>query len=386
MLEISKQEVLKKWGAMPINLREALCSEYSAETVKQICKLQHIPEEKMKMVFTNAGDVIFGFLHIEELAKEIQKDLGVNSEIANTIVAEIDRKIFRPIKADIEKNYYSPVPETEEEPTETAEPEMETKSPFVVEAPSVISQEKRPETQDRVVEIRRAEIPTAPVSPSPVPEPFSPVPAAPQEAAPEVVEEGPAIIHEETEFKPIAGIKKSLGGLFGMLNKKEKAEEASPVKAEIETGAPLETTSPIELPTPPLPPIDVKPEIESTEVPQTESTDIKEEMSKILSKTEMEMPKVKMEEIRTGIMNNELGIKDKEKDKKLEIKINGGQEKPKNGFFKKTFGGLTGLFGKKKEVQPTPEMPMEPVKRVDYSESKPTETVPPKPPTEEIKQ
>ena len=46
-----------------------------------------------------------GFIHPEDLAKEIKDALNLNPEIANSIADEIDRKIFNPIRTDLEKIY-----------------------------------------------------------------------------------------------------------------------------------------------------------------------------------------------------------------------------------------------------------------------------------------
>ena len=99
MLKISKQQALNRWDILPDNLKEALFSESNADILWLICEAQHIPEQKIYTIATIAGDVILGFLHSEDLAKEIRTTLNLNPEIANSIANEIDRKIFVPIRS-----------------------------------------------------------------------------------------------------------------------------------------------------------------------------------------------------------------------------------------------------------------------------------------------
>ena len=363
-------------------------------------------------------------LNPQYFTSELSSQLKITHESAKFLAKDIEEKILEPIRQPllewgvdagliefshlIEKE----LTKYEDAPIETEKPEMgslESGSPFAVEAPSFIKQPAGQEIKKREAGIMNNELgimggkETAPIVP-PTPIIQTPPPSAPVNN--EQSTEGPMIIHEETQFKPIAGIKKSLGGLFGALNGKEKMEE-KPVRAEIGLGNRELVTGnqekEIELPTPPLPPQqEIRDEgIENRETkpiyetPQTESTNIKEELSRILSaqsstpptspftapispiqekrdkeienretKPIMETPKVKIEEIKTGIMNNEQGITDKKEDEKINIK----QEEPKTGFLEKTLGGLTSLFGKKKESESAPKIITEPAKRIDYSE------------------
>ncbi len=249
MLKISKQQALKRWDTLPDNLKEALFSEYNAETLWRICESQHLSDDKIEKVATLTGDVILGFLHPEDLGQEIRKDINVAVEVANTIASEIDRKIFAPIKSDLEK-VYSPVTtqigtaEIEEVEIKEREQEaIESEKPTVTEirkpeapikiveekeikpAASKIEQPKIITIEEKIEENKKEELPTvSAVEPSAV-------------ESPAASGAEPLILHKETEFKPLSETKKSLkslGGLFGFLKKKEKTEETKPVKAEVE--------------------------------------------------------------------------------------------------------------------------------------------------------
>ena len=106
MLTITKQQALERWGILPDVLREALFSEENFNFTEKVCQDNHLTEDKIKAVATSVGDVIFGFIHPEELAKEIKESTGINILIAEAISKEADRKIFLPIKGEIDKVYF----------------------------------------------------------------------------------------------------------------------------------------------------------------------------------------------------------------------------------------------------------------------------------------
>jgi len=224
MLKVSQQQVINRWDSLPDNIREALSSEQNANILWRICEIQHIPKEKIYTIATLVGDIILGFIHSEDLAQEIQKDLNLNSEIANSIAAEIDRKIFALIRADLEKVYQPPTEEILDLRAKV-EPPTEVEMPKA-EEPKVVPVEEK--IQSKPEEIQSKEVQPPEVKPQ-----FGEV--EPPKIG--VGEAEPLIIHKEAEFKPLAETKKSLGGLFGFLRKGKKEEEKiSPVKAQVEIG------------------------------------------------------------------------------------------------------------------------------------------------------
>jgi len=216
MLNISKQQALQRWEVLPDSLREALFSDYNADTLWRICGEQHLPEERISKVAALLGDVILGFAHFDDLAKDISLEINISQELANSIVKEIDRKILLPIKADIERNYKPLAPEPLM-PQRRPEAISEIKKP-VPSAPQPASTPSKP--------------PVPPIRPSVSPQP----PVPPKPPMPPLGGEGPLVIHKETEFKPLSDNKKSLGGLFNFLNKGSKKETISPIKTKIEIG------------------------------------------------------------------------------------------------------------------------------------------------------
>jgi len=232
MLKISKKQLINRYDILPDNLKEALFSDLNADLVWQICENQHLPKDKIITIATLVGDVILGFIAADDLGVEIRKELGLIPELANAIAAEIDRKIFAPIRSDLEK-VYKPLSsgtlseekevldlrKTETEKEISEEPKKET----VFEEPKVISLEEKKE-KIKTEEVKPIEVAEEKIQPQITQSPITELP-----------HEGPVIIHKEDEIKPIAETKKSLGGLFGFL-RKSKEERINPVKAQVEIG------------------------------------------------------------------------------------------------------------------------------------------------------
>ncbi len=242
MIKITHQQALTRYDTLSDVLKDAGFSIQNVQIIRRIGEENHLSYDKVLVISELVGYILFGFIHPEDLAKEIRESLNLNPEIANSVAEEIDRKIFSPIRTDLEKVYAPPSEEEvldlravarEAKPVEEvafsrveapiAEAGAAATSP--VETPKIIPQEEKPETV-KPPEISPIAAPSAPVLPA-----AEPGPVATSEAE-------PFIIHKEAEFKPLSETKKSLGGLFGFLRKggEEKLEKAEPVRAQVEIG------------------------------------------------------------------------------------------------------------------------------------------------------
>ncbi|MDI6717717.1 MAG: hypothetical protein QMD86_01560 [Patescibacteria group bacterium] len=227
MKQISEQQIQKRWDVLPENLKEALFFEQNADIVWTACEAQHIPDYKIETIAIIVGDVILGFIHPEELAKEIQNSLNLNINIANEIAKEVDRKIFSLIKGDLEQIYAPPALEVEKESTidlrykqfdilgKTDEPKLIN----ITEEAGYIAPNVKIEKQKMDFNISRNESLEAPAEIS--------------EAVKQEGEVAPMIIHQQSEFKPTIALKSSLGGLFGLRRKGAEPAAPQPIVAQV---------------------------------------------------------------------------------------------------------------------------------------------------------
>src|SRR4030043_2019917 len=100
MIQINRKQALQRLELLPENLKDALFSETNAEIIWKAGSSEHLSEDKVAIFGKLVGYVILGFIHIGDLAEEIRVALNLNPEIVNTIVSEVNRKIFAPFKEE----------------------------------------------------------------------------------------------------------------------------------------------------------------------------------------------------------------------------------------------------------------------------------------------
>ncbi len=232
MIQITKQQIDARWDILPVNLREILYSPDYGKIIWDVCEANHLTNEKIGKIAGLCGYVIMGFIHPEDLAKEIKNATGIHSEIAETIAKEIDRKIFTPIGNEIDKIYA---------PAETlAEKKItEENAPAEISVNHVIDLRAKPEEAE----------PIGPLPAMPRPENFTDEELVDlrtfeksggakeeKESKPAGGSDAPVIIHKEAQFKPVPTLKRSLGGMFNFLKKEEipPPPASLPVAARIE--------------------------------------------------------------------------------------------------------------------------------------------------------
>jgi hypothetical protein len=108
MLTITQQQSLERWDVITPDLREALFSDINADFVSKTCNNEHLPEEKSNQVAGVAGYVLLGFMHPDDLAEELKKEIGIDPKTAASIAAAINQRIFSPLRQQIDQ-VYSPI-------------------------------------------------------------------------------------------------------------------------------------------------------------------------------------------------------------------------------------------------------------------------------------
>lgn len=250
MPKITKQQAINRWDKLPMVLREAVFSERNADILWSVCEGQHLPENKIFRVASLVGDVLMGFIHPDDLAKEIKETLALNPIIIDSIVKEVNNKIFSPIRSEINKALALPILTEEEIEAEEAagkakEAEEPTISDIIKEGVKYTKPEGGEAEPMKIIPTNAGEKIVIPQS-------------LEGSAVAEAMADKPVILQREEEFKPVSGAKKSLGELFGFLSGKEIKKEA-PVAAKIEIGGNM--VSPVGMKAPEAPQIVILKEI-----------------------------------------------------------------------------------------------------------------------------
>jgi len=113
MIQITKQQFLERLDNLPTPLQEALFNTTAGDIVWDIGGKHHLTEDKISALADIVTDVLSGFLHSSDLAKEIRSSLDIGSQTADSVAEEIDQKIFVRYRDEISKAY-DPITKTSE--------------------------------------------------------------------------------------------------------------------------------------------------------------------------------------------------------------------------------------------------------------------------------
>jgi hypothetical protein len=229
MQTVTKEQIYGRWEQIPATLKEAFFSLENADLIWKACEEAGLSEDVTNDVLTVVGNILFGFTHINDLAKELQSIPGIDTKAIDPIIFQIDKRVFEPVKVEILK-LYGTVSGTE--PKMVAE-EMERKVIEITEQPKMVAEEKPREgieiteqpavlSETTQIGIRKIKIEEQPT------EKLIKKEEQPMEA--------PSIIHSEVELKPVAQKRRGLssfGGLFGFRQASGEKKEGPAVAAQV---------------------------------------------------------------------------------------------------------------------------------------------------------
>jgi len=125
MLNITQDQALRRYESLPESLKSALISDYYNDIIDSIAKTNNLNEDQTEKLFLIYGDVILGFIHPDDLSKNLVDDLKIKEDVVKDIVKEIEERIFKYIRKDLVKNYNPEIKEVE--PVLTEELSLEVK-------------------------------------------------------------------------------------------------------------------------------------------------------------------------------------------------------------------------------------------------------------------
>lgn len=190
------QQARNRIKTLPSVLRDALFSIQTAEIIRAVTEKNHIPPEKNSLVAQAIGLVLLGFVHLEDLAKEIETAAGLSSQTASSISNDVAARLLNALKNELDKAY-APLPHLHEEismapkilqeinpaaPAPRIISPAATGGPVVSATPLATNQEKAapPPVPPAPISLGQPK-PAAPPSP-----PSPPLSQAPKPGAPEV--------------------------------------------------------------------------------------------------------------------------------------------------------------------------------------------------------
>ncbi|PIR69583.1 MAG: hypothetical protein COU47_02400 [Candidatus Niyogibacteria bacterium CG10_big_fil_rev_8_21_14_0_10_46_36] len=100
-MNITPEEIQKRFKALPEALREAIFSAEISETLLAIGKKYNLPLDKVGELSTETSLVMLGVTHPNQYISNLQKVLGVERDIARNIAQEVNAQIFAKIRSEL---------------------------------------------------------------------------------------------------------------------------------------------------------------------------------------------------------------------------------------------------------------------------------------------
>ncbi len=98
MSQYTKDELWKIFETLAPELKQAVFSEETANTIQETCQRNNISEEQMGKIAGIVGDSLMGLLHPEDLAQTIMNETRLPPEQASNVARDINRLIMFPVK------------------------------------------------------------------------------------------------------------------------------------------------------------------------------------------------------------------------------------------------------------------------------------------------
>lgn len=117
LIQIPKEEFWKLFKTLPEEIKEAIFSPETHETLSRIEEKYQLDEKSGIFLGRATINVLLGLLSPDEFKETLIEEGGFPKEIANSINHEVWRYIFFPIKSQLE-TFYTKAKESEKKPFE----------------------------------------------------------------------------------------------------------------------------------------------------------------------------------------------------------------------------------------------------------------------------
>jgi hypothetical protein len=103
--EYSKEELWKLYETLPKELKDAIFSEETANSIYEACTRNNLEEEKTPEIAKYTGYVLMGLLLPSEFEKTLKEKVGLRNDLAKKVNQEIGRFVFFPLRSALEMIY-----------------------------------------------------------------------------------------------------------------------------------------------------------------------------------------------------------------------------------------------------------------------------------------
>ena len=96
--QYSKEDLWKIFEKLPKELKDAVFSQETADTIWDTSERNGLGGEQMHQVGALVGDSLMGLLHPEDLAQTFIEEAGLTPEQATSVARDVNRLIMFPVK------------------------------------------------------------------------------------------------------------------------------------------------------------------------------------------------------------------------------------------------------------------------------------------------
>lgn len=93
---ISEDRIFQRWDTLPQEVRDAMGSDKTAETLERVYTNLQVPDDKRKFVSLVISYVFMGFVRQEDMPKEIEDATGLDSIHASALTDSIAKNVLNP--------------------------------------------------------------------------------------------------------------------------------------------------------------------------------------------------------------------------------------------------------------------------------------------------
>ncbi len=103
-------DLQRKFETLPEELKEAITSVDFAKSLQEIGKTSGLHLDQLDQLFEEVGFVLLGMTHPNEFGKKISSLFNLPEVARNSLVKEVDEKIFKPIRVSLMSIHNKPAP------------------------------------------------------------------------------------------------------------------------------------------------------------------------------------------------------------------------------------------------------------------------------------
>jgi len=105
MVLVPDEKIDERWDNLPSSIKEAVFSPSYNNVFESICDNYHLNELRRDKLRRLCFFTFLGFIHLQDLYKEIKESLNIDPRLALDIYHQLEQKIFSPFRKEIEGVY-----------------------------------------------------------------------------------------------------------------------------------------------------------------------------------------------------------------------------------------------------------------------------------------